>query len=154
MIEYFDDGRVKRVKGYGITCNIDIDFDNPDLEKVKTIMLNDFSRKLMAIHNEHMYAMPNALFMYGIFERRYYDDIFMSITKEVKQEVVKISDCDYVANYVFEYFKKYYNGPEEMMPKSANEIRRWFSAGEFPFMHATLFRNMDGRVSMGYVIYR
>lgn len=154
MIEYFDDGRVKNVKGYGITCNIDIDFDNPDLKKVKTIMLNDFSRKLMAIHNEHMYAMPNAAFMYGIFERRYYDDIFMSITKEVKREVVNLTDTDYIANYVFEYFKKYYNGPEEMMPKSAKEIKRWFSAGEFPFMWATLFRNMDGKVSMGYMITR
>lgn len=154
MIEYYDDGRVKRVKGYGITCGIDIDFDNPDLEKIKTIMLNDFSRKLMAIHNEHMYAMPNALFMYGIFERRYYEDIFMSITNDVKRQVVNISDTKYVTNYVFEYFKKYYNGPEEMMPKSAEEIRKWFSAGEFPFMSATLFRNMSGMVSMGYVISR
>jgi hypothetical protein len=154
MIEYFDDGRVKRVKGYGITCDIDIDYDNPDLKKIETIMLNDFSRKLMAIHNEHMYAMPNALFMYGILERRYYEDIHMSITKEVKREVIKLTDTDYIANYVFEYFNKFYIGPSDMKPKSADEIRKWFSAGEFPFMHTTLFRNMDGRVSMGYIIYR
>ena len=92
--------------------------------------------------------------MYGIFQRRYLDDIFMSITKEVKRDVINITDTDYVANYVFEYFKKYYNGPEEMMPKSGKEIRRWFSAGEFPFIHATLFRDMDGKVHMGYIITR
>lgn len=153
-IELFDDGRIKRVKGYGITCDIDIDYDNPDLEKIKTIMLNDFSRKLMAIHNEHMYAMPNALFMYGIFERRYLDDIFMSITKEYKEKVIYLTKTDEITKYVYDYFEKYYNGPKDMMPKSPSEIRKWFSAGEFPFMEATLFRNMDGRVSMGYSIFR
>ena len=153
-IEYFDDGRVKRVKGYGITCDIDIDFDNPDLEKIKNIMLNDFSRKLLAIYNEYMYAMPNSLFMYGIFERRYLEDVFISITKEVKKDILKITDCDEVAKYVYDYFKSYYIGPIDMMPKSPHEIRRWFSYGEFPFMYATLFRNMDGKVHMGYMISR
>ena len=143
-----------RVKGYGITCDIDIDYDNPDLKKVEEIMLNDFSRKLLTIHNEHMYAMPNALFMYDIFERRYLDDIIMSITNEYKERVLYISNTDKVAEYVLDYFKKYYIGPKEMMPKTPKEIKKWFSAGEFPFMWASLFRNMNGRVSMGYMITR
>lgn len=142
------------VKGYGVTCDVDIDYDNPNLEKIERIILNDFSRKLLAIHNEHMYAMPNALFMYGIFERRYMDDIYMSITKEYKKKVLYISDTDKIAEHVFNYFKKYYNGPEEMMPKNPKEIKKWFSAGEFPFIWASLFRNMDGKVSMGYIITR
>ena len=142
------------VVGYGITCDVDIDYDNPDLEKIKTIMLNDFSRKLMVIYNEHMYAMPNALFMYGIFERRYLDDITMSITQEYKKKVLYISDTDEVAKYVYDYFQKYYVGPIDMKVQSPKEIKKWFSAGEFPFLWASLFRNKDGRVSMGYMITR
>lgn len=142
------------VVGYGITCDVDIDYDNPDLEKIKTIMLNDFSRKLMAIYNEHMYAMPNALFMYGIFERRYLDDITMSITQEYKKKVLYISDTDEIAKYVYDYFQNYYVGPIDMKVQSPKEIKKWFSAGEFPFLWASLFRNKDGRVSMGYMITR
>lgn len=117
-------------------------------------MLNDFSRKLMAIYNEHMYAMPNALFMYGIFERRYLDDITMSITQEYKKKVLYISDTDEVAKYVYDYFQKYYVGPIDMKVQSPKEIKKWFSEGEFPFLWASLFRNKDGRVSMGYMITR
>jgi hypothetical protein len=153
MIEQINEN-VLHVVGYGITCDVDIDYDNPDLEKIKTIMLNDFSRKLMAIYNEHMYAMPNALFMYGIFDRRYLEDIRMSITNEYKKKVLYISDCDEVAKYVYDYFKKYYVGPTDMMPESPKTIRRWFSAGEFPFLWASLFRNKNGRISMGYMITR
>ena len=85
MIEQINEN-VLHVVGYGITCDIDIDYDNPDLEKIKRIMLNDFSRKLLSIYNEYMYAMPNALFMYGIFEKRYLQDINMSITNEFKKK--------------------------------------------------------------------
>ena len=153
MIEQINEN-VLHVVGYGITCDIDIDYDNPDLEKIKRIMLNDFSRKLLSIYNEYMYAMPNALFMYGIFEKRYLQDINMSITNEFKKKVLYISKCDEVAKYVYDYFKSYYVGPTDMMPESPNIIRKWFSSGEFPFLWASLFRNKNGRVSMGYMITR
>lgn len=153
MIEKKSDYVIK-VGGYGTTCNIAIDYDNPNIERMKEIVLNDFSRKMLAIYNEYMYAMPNALFMYGIFERRYYDTVTMSITQEYKKDVAKITDCDQVANYVFEYFKKYYIGPMDMSIPSAATIRSWWSYGEFPFIYINLFRNMDGQVSMNYTISR
>lgn len=140
--------------GYGTTCDLDVDYDNPDVEEIKEIVLNDFSRKMPAIYNEYMYAMPNGLFMYGIFERRYCDTVIMSITQEYKKDFVKLTNCDEVAKYVFDYFNKYYIGPSDMKVKSPEEIRKWWSYCEFPFIYINLFRNMDGRVSMNYRISR
>ena len=153
MIEKTSEYSIK-TGGYGTTCGIDVDYDNPDVEKIKIIVLNDFSRKLLSIYNEYMYAMPNALFMYGIFERRYYDVVDMSITQEYKKDFLKFADCNEVASYVFDYFKKYYIGPSDMQVNSFGEIRKWWSYGEFPFIYVHLFRNMDGQVSMNYTLSR
>lgn len=149
--------------GVVMYTKVDIDYDNPDIEKCRKIVLNDFSSKILTLFKENPFGMtkktPHCHIYNEINKRwfRYFSSI--PITYECKQ-IDKLIDggsekniSSYVQEYINDYMQHNYLGRDVNIP-TVDDIRNWCGGGEFPFLEMYLIRNADGIVSLAYYLAR
>lgn len=149
--------------GVVMYTKVDIDYDNPDIEKCRKIVLNDFSSKILTLFKENPFGMakktPHCHIYSEINKRwfRYFSSI--PITYECKQIDKLIDGCSeknissYVQEYINDYMQHNYLGRDVNIP-TVDDIRNWCGGSEFPFLEMYLIRNADGIVSLAYYLAR
>lgn len=166
--------KVKELNEYGnafveagvvMFANVDgiVDYDNPDLEKCREIVLDDFSNKILVLFKENLYSMcertPHCNIYRMINDKWFVHYDVLPITYECKQ-IDKLVDggdkrniSKYVQEYINDYMQHNYLGRGVNIP-TVDDIRNWCGGGEFPFLEVYLIRNADGNVSLAYYLAR
>ena len=147
--------------GVVMYTKIDVDYDNPDIDFCKKIVLDDFSNKILTIFKQNPFNMTKKTphcHIYDEIDRRwfrYYETL--PITYECKKLFKLTGTADKIAEYVQEYIEDYmqhtYIGRGVDVPTS-KDIWNWCGGGEFPFLETYLIRNADGIVSLAYYLAR
>ena len=149
--------------GVVMYTKVDIDYDNPDIDFCKKIVLDDFSNKILTIFKQNPFNMAKKTPHCHIYDEinrrwfRYYK--ILPITYECKQ-IDKLFDggserniSSYVQEYINDYMQHNYLGRGVNIP-TVDDIRNWCGGGEFPFLEVYLIRNAQGDVSIAYYLSR
>ncbi len=141
---------------------VDIDFDNPDEEKIKKLVKDDFAHKVLVLFLENLYNLPSDsphCFMYQLIEDRWYNKFTPAITYQYK-EFEKLTNFDdnldqYIQEYIADYMAHSYVGRGVQVP-TKEEICSWCGGGEFPFLEPYIVKNEreDGHVNLCYYLSR
>ena len=149
--------------GVVMFTRVDVDYDNPDIDKCKEIVLDDFSNKILVLFKENLYGMRKRgthCDIYEMINRKWFTyHEMLPITYECKK-IAKLTDggderniSRYVQEYINDYMQHNYLGRGVNIP-TVNDIRNWCGGGEFPFLEVYLIRNADGIVSLAYYLTR
>lgn len=138
-----------------------IDYDNPQEDTIKKIVLDDFASKILTLFRESPHSMRRRscdLCVYIDINRRWFENYpFISITHECKKVAKYTNYGDKIGTYVQEYIEDYmkheYIGRGVEVP-TVGEVINWCGGGEFPFLVAYLIRNDHNDISLCYYLER
>lgn len=147
---------------YGVMLTtIDTDYDNPDIEKCKKLVLDDFSSKLLTLFKENPMGMKKHkkphCFIYSAIDDRWRKRYDFSSRTEDKRICLLSNTVDGIAEHVRDYISDYmehnYIGRNVTVP-TEYDIVNWCGYGEFPFLiiHLIKTSSMD-KDSQPYIIY-
>lgn len=143
---------------YVMKAVVPVDYDFPNLEKIKEFVLNDYSSKILALFKDNPYSMPTTtphLEMYDMINNRWNGRIAGENTLYMKR-VLTLTDqndniCRFVANYIGDYMEKSYIGAG-IVPPTVSTIRKWMGGFEIPFLYVYLTK--FGWNQETYVVYK
>lgn len=142
---------------------VDVDYDKPDIEKCRKIVLDDFSSKILTLFRETPFEMRDtspSCRIYSKFDKRWFryyktlsgchecKHLFKLVNNGASNEIAK-----YVQEYIKDYMDHVYIGRGVAVP-TVDEVRNWCGGGEFPFLETYLIKHCDEKPLLCYYLQR